>query len=329
MNRSILNLISGMMTLGFLTTACSVKSEFDEMREATKKIEKNAGGLGHDMRELEASNTRTAALKMMNEAQGDADRFAGAAKFFSAMEMQKWKGDSHDDAELRLIFFERAVRVFFAATKDWLNYGRPINFTDDVFYFLNDAANSSNFRKAGAMAAEMDLIHAEYEKRMREMNADAISLYDLVVWGLLSEKAVDAGEPAEAYVIQVLKWKPYAIYYLQLRHNFLIGKLMGKITPYSDNFLQKLLMSTSLTRWMTSKTVDLDALSGVQLQEAKELMSLAEKTKADLLRIGLEPAYNSMILNAWQAIEFSSKDPKRLESFRKAKELSLMGYLKK
>ena len=328
MNKNIFKLVLGFVALGALTSGCSVKKEFDELRESTKRIEKNAGGLGHDMREVEASHSRTAALKMMNEAQGDADRFAGATKFFSAMEFQKWKADGNDNVEVRLMFFERAVKVFFAATKDWLNYGRPLNLGDDPFYFVNDVL-SSDFRKAGAMAAEMDLVHIEQAKRMAEMGSDPISLYDLIVWGLLSEKAVDKGESVDAYVVQVLTWKPYALYYLQLRHNFLIGKVMGKITPYSDNFLQKLLMSTSFTRWMTTKTVDLDTLSKVQLDEVKKLLTAVEVTKADLQRIGQEPVYNSMILSAWQSIEFKSKDSARLEVFKKAKDLSLMGYLKK
>lgn len=328
MNKNVLILVSGFISMGFLFSGCSIKKEFDGMRDSTKNIEKNAAGLGHDMREVEASHSRAAALKMMNEAHGDADRFAGATKFFSAMEHQKWKGDINDTVEIRLIFFERAVKVFFAATKDWLNYGRPLNLTDDFFYFVNDVF-SGDFRKAGAMSVEMDLIHVEQEKRMKAMGADAISLYDLIVWGLLSEDAAARGEAIEAYAAQVLTWKPYALYYLQLRHNFLLGKAMGKITPYSDNFLQKLLMSTGLTRWMTTKTVDLDGLSVLQLNEVQKLMASAEKTKADLLRLGHEPIYNSMILNAWGAIEFTSRDSKRLELFRKAKELSLIGYQKK
>lgn len=326
MTCKILKLTLALMFCGGITSGCQIKEEMDTMRESTEAIEKNAAGLGHDMREVEASNSRTAGLLMMNQATGDAGRFAGATKFVTAMEFQKWHGDKHDTIEIRLLFFERAIKVLFAATKDWMNYGLPLNWTDDPGYFLAEAY-SADFRKLGAIAAELGFIHPEQELRAGKANVSTVSLYDLLVSGLNYEKNAARGEAIPNYAVEVLKWKPFAIYYLQLRHNFLLGKTLGQLTPYSDNFLQKVLMTTSATRWMVTSHVNLDQLSQFQFEEAKHNLDAVEKTKKDLIALGHKPVYNTMILRAWNSLTYSSQDTKRLNAFGKAKKLSLQGYL--
>ena len=332
MNKNVLHILC-VTILGSSFMACSLKKDAETMRDATKNIEKNSKqltdrteDLTHDMREVETLHSRKEALGLMDNAQGDADRFAGAALFLLAMEYQKWKGDYSDSSGKREGFFTKAVTIFFAHVKDWINNGRPLNVNDDLLYFVNDAVSPS-FRKAGAMSAELDIVHPEQKGRAEAAGVPTVSMYDLILNSLkMRDKAVK-GETLPEYTKAVLEWERNAIYLLQLRHNFLVAKAMGCVTAYGDNYIQKILMGFSWTRWLVTNESDLDSVGALEYEKVLTLLKKAEDTKEDLAKLGVKPAYNEMIMKAWNSIEFTSKDSEKLKKFTDAQKKSLAGYL--
>lgn len=299
-------------SLGLSLAACSLKKDAETMRDATKNIETNSKqltdrteDLTHDMREVETAHLRKEAKDLIEAAEGDAQRFAGAALFLVGMEFQKWKGNYSDTSGERLNLFKKALTIFFACTKDWINSTHAINISDDPGYFLNDWV-SPTFRSIGAMSAELNIIHPEQISYATNAGTTAESMYTLIVKGLRYKAASNRGEVIPAYAAEVLRREPEAIYILQLRHNFLLAKTLGQLTSFSDNYSQKLLMSMSMTSWSVSKTVNLDTMNAERLLELTTQINEAEETKARLREFGHVPKYNGMILKAWSAMEIKA-----------------------
>lgn len=337
MNKYVLHFASvSILGLGF--TACSLKKDAETMRDATKNIETNSkqlttenNRLSKNMRQVECENGRNAAIEAMSAAEGDSQRFKAAAKFMVFNEFQKWTGDYGDSVELREDYLEQAVKIFFPTVMSWINRNTPINIEDDPIYFANDAFGK-DFRKAGAMAAEMDYTLDEQKQFASAAGVPVHSMYSLIVSGLSMRGAKARGEAIPKYATWVIKWKVDAVYLLQLRHNFLIAKVLGLVSNFSDNYVNKILMSTWATRWLLKTDVDLDAIDDEALEEYTELLNKAEETRADLLRLGFKPQYNSVIMDSWKSLNFktSQRQQQFTETLKsnliKAREKSLAEY---
>lgn len=324
-----------------LLPACSLKKDAETMRDATKNIESNSkqltqdtSRLGHNMREVECQHGRKEAMEMFVSAGGDGDRCVAAATFLAFQEYQKWTGQFSDTLEVRDELLRRAVEIFFASTMSWVNQGRPINMSDNLLYFVNDAF-TKDFRNAGAMAMELDFLHPEQTGYAVAAGVPVYTMYDLIVSGLKMEEASNRGEQIPSYAKFVLRWKSQAIYFLQLRHNFLIAKVMGRVSDFSDNYVNKLLMSTWGLRSLVKTDVDLDSLSRESLIEFNELLKKAEDTKEVLRALDskgrFKPQYNLIIMDSWKALNFKTSENHKFiqnlkDQFMKARQLSLAEY---
>ena len=336
MTKKLLHLISASFLGGLVLSACSLKKDADTMRDSTQNIEKNSKQLTYDnnklsnnMLEVECSKGRTEAMADFEAAKSDSDRFVAASKFLVFMEYQKWMSNSSDTINTRYEYFRRAVDIFFASTMKWINQDKPINCFDDLFYFLNDLTDPT-FRNAGAMAAQLDFIHPDQRATAEIQGVPVVSMYDLIVKGLEYKAASERGEEIPAYAKVVLDWEPHAIHFLQLRHNFLVAKAMGKLTAFSDNYTNKVLMSMYMTSWLVQSKVNMSSVSAETYKELNTLLASAEQTKEDLLKLGHKPVYNSLIMSSWKKLDFRYSQRKYQQSlqdeFIKRRTQSLVGY---
>lgn len=206
---------------GVATKILGLNSELKQINDGLKN-------LGTDARQGLTTGIRTQAFEALINAKSIESKLAAATTYFMAFEFQLWRNEGFDDKERKNQLIYDGVAEFYRSIS---------GFIEENGWNLSPDGNANTMNVLYALSATIDSINSNQHLYLAP--EQKTSFLSIISESIEISKKVRDGEidiaDAPAYIKETLLWEDISTYMLRLRHNFISGILLVKLSGLNQN----------------------------------------------------------------------------------------------